>query len=238
MPLQDLWNLGRLIGLEEFGSDHNDYWAATERRLRLASASDRRGQTKDSKNVVLSTLKGKSGPGTTARSAYEKEMVITIKDIRERFSGAVIRRTVRSVDNTGNTISGLEPFHEHVLILKLYQHEMENLELLAKDLVDGDAHKVAKFAAGHVRTVRNKLLIMTNLQHRTSILPLEGRFFIRAATLARLGIARKLWKSGTQIPRESWTLLCISLIGTSQRITSLPSELMTTSSSQTTRGPR
>lgn len=127
-----------------------------ERRLRLALASDRRGRNKETlKNIVLSTLKGKSTNNT--KSAYENEMVNVIKDIRERFVGTVIRRTVRSVDNVGNPISGLEPFHEHVLVVTLYKHETENLEVLAQDLVEDDAHKIAKFAGGHVRFVSNML---------------------------------------------------------------------------------
>lgn len=196
--------MGRFLGIQKFGPDYDDFWAGTERRLRLASASDRRGQNKNSKNVVLSTLKGKSTIGT---SAYETEVRIAIDDIRERFNEIIVRRTVHSVDNMGNNISGLEPFHEHVLIVGLYKHEMENLELLARDLVDGDAHKIAKFAGGHVRFVHNKLCIIIDLEHRIFTSPFEGHSFIRAATLARPGMTLQPWRNGKQIPLKSWMLL-------------------------------
>jgi hypothetical protein len=60
-----------------------------------------------------------------------------------------IRRNLQSVDNTGQRISGLGPTHEHGILIKLYTHEMENLEALAHELVANGTHRAAK-ATGSV----------------------------------------------------------------------------------------
>jgi hypothetical protein len=77
-------------------------------------------------------------------------MVKWIDVMRQRYAGLVIRRTVWSVDNDGKRISGLEPFHEHHIVVKLYDKEMNNLECLAQELIKDGTHKAAQAVAGKV----------------------------------------------------------------------------------------
>jgi hypothetical protein len=87
------------------------------------------------------------------QSLYNKEMIKWITLIRKNFTGVAIRRTLSSVDNNGNRISGLGPLHEHHLIVTLYEHEIKNLEGLAQDLTKDGTQGAAKAVAGHVRPV-------------------------------------------------------------------------------------
>ena len=77
-------------------------------------------------------------------STYSKEMRQAIDTIRVRFSGVAIRRTLRSVDYSGQRISGLEPFEEHFIKVSIYPREMENLESVAKSLIEDSTHKKAQ----------------------------------------------------------------------------------------------
>ena len=70
----------------------------------------------------------------------------------QRYSYATfwLRRTVWSTDNTGARISGLAPLQEHLLVVKLYEHERDNLELIAQELVNEGNPRAAKFGSGSV----------------------------------------------------------------------------------------
>ena len=59
-----------------------------------------------------------------------------MKVVREKYQGAVIRRTVNLLDYENNPISGLNPYEEHVCMLKLYKHKYEALDMLARDELD------------------------------------------------------------------------------------------------------
>ncbi|KAG2738555.1 hypothetical protein P692DRAFT_201730973 [Suillus brevipes Sb2] len=97
--------------------------------------------------IMMANFKGEAK--VQIPSLYRNQMLKWIQIIRQRFAGNVIRRTVRSVDNVGVRISGLAPFQEHSLLVTLYQHEVDNLEQIAHDLVEkGGASKAAKFAGG------------------------------------------------------------------------------------------
>ncbi|KAG2063485.1 hypothetical protein BDR04DRAFT_1037816 [Suillus decipiens] len=97
-------------------------------------------------NIIMGTVKGDAD--LDVPSLYRNQMLTWISIIRERFTGIVIRRTIWSVDNHGARISGLAPFQEHNLLVKLYSHEVENLERIAKDLVEEGGSRAAKFASG------------------------------------------------------------------------------------------
>ncbi|KAH9018911.1 P-loop containing nucleoside triphosphate hydrolase protein [Lactarius hengduanensis] len=66
--------------------------------------------------------------------------------IREKYKGAVIRRTVNSLDYTDNAISGLEPYEEHKCVVELYEHEYQALETLSEQAI-GDESFVKRFAS-------------------------------------------------------------------------------------------
>lgn len=111
-----------------------------QHELRAAMRQDRQEHKsgKNAKKIVLATVQGcKDGPTV---SYYKEKMSGWMKYIRDRYRSVVICQTARSVDNTGASISGLNPFTEYKLMVNLYPHEMENLERIAMEMVKDDAH--------------------------------------------------------------------------------------------------
>ncbi|KIK38068.1 hypothetical protein CY34DRAFT_91603, partial [Suillus luteus UH-Slu-Lm8-n1] len=139
----DVWNIGRYLGLEPFGSAYDDEALKMVRQLRAAAAKDRKRFQQGNRiaTIIMGTVKGDADADIP--SLYRSQMLMWIGIIRERFSGVVIRRTIWSVDNCGTRISGLAPFQEHNLLVKLYSHEVDNLERIAKDLVEEGGARAA-----------------------------------------------------------------------------------------------
>jgi hypothetical protein len=149
-PVQDLWNLGRCMGIEAFDSSHDKEANKMASQLRAAATKDRKrlSQGNRAKTVLMATVKGDAG--VKFESAYRDKMVWWVEIIRKRYAGFVVRRTILSVDNKGSRISGLEPFQEHYLQVELYQHEIQNLETLAQGLLKDGTHRAARHAVGSV----------------------------------------------------------------------------------------
>jgi hypothetical protein len=123
------------MGLELFGSAHNDEAADMERRLRSATAKDRKLlKNGDRSSTVVAAMKGVVGK-QTSNALHAAEVLRWVKVIRVRFAGVVIHRTVWSVDYQDRRISGLEPFQEHYIIVKLYDAEYAHLESMAHLMV-------------------------------------------------------------------------------------------------------
>ena len=74
--------------------------------------------------------------GGSVESADEHEIQEVITSwmalIRKGYDGAVVRRTVNSLDWRGAPISGLEKYHEHILVLNLRENEAECQGVLAE----------------------------------------------------------------------------------------------------------
>ncbi len=64
--------------------------------------------------------------GQEGRQVAEKWSLI----LRKKFFGYMIHRSLRSLDNTGEPISNLAPYHEHLLKLPPYPSELANLKTL------------------------------------------------------------------------------------------------------------
>jgi hypothetical protein len=124
------------MGLPLFGPDHNSEAKEMQKRLNSALGKDRKAAKKAGpSSTIYAVLKGDATK--QVKSLHAKEVLRWIEIIRQRFHGIVIHRTVLSVDNLGRRISGLEPFHEHYLVVKLYEHEYAHLELMADKMVSG-----------------------------------------------------------------------------------------------------
>ncbi|EMD31654.1 hypothetical protein CERSUDRAFT_127231 [Gelatoporia subvermispora B] len=148
----DLWNMGRMVGLETFDIDFDDDAATMARELRKASAQDlkMRKQSKSTEVLIRSLVSGEgSAPANLLQnSSYRQVSTEWIERIRSKFSGSVIRRTVDSLDWAGRPISGLEPYTEHTLMLDLCEHERKNLEQLADALLAESREKVHRVREG------------------------------------------------------------------------------------------
>ncbi|KAH9019722.1 P-loop containing nucleoside triphosphate hydrolase protein [Lactarius pseudohatsudake] len=140
-PLQtrpsDLWHIGKVIGLSGFKDDvhTNEELARMQRELAEARQEDKKIQLDheaESLGVLHRTSHGEiEGTISVSEKAVEQKFQNVkaqwMKVVHERYHGAVIRRTVNSLDYLGNTISGLEPYEEHVCMLELHEHEYKAL---------------------------------------------------------------------------------------------------------------
>ncbi|KAG1891850.1 P-loop containing nucleoside triphosphate hydrolase protein [Suillus fuscotomentosus] len=143
----DVWNIGRCLGLELFGSSYDDEALKMGCQLRAAAAKDRKRLKQGDRitKIIMGTVKGDAN--VDVPSLYHSQMLTWINVIRERFSGIVIRRTILSVDYCGTRISGLDPFQEHNLLVKLYPHEVNNLEGIAQNTVAEGGARAAKLTS-------------------------------------------------------------------------------------------
>lgn len=119
------------MGLEMFSATHDSEFRKMGAELRKANAEDKKALKKQGGGLIIATVNGKAKQIPNAN--YSNTMKGCMADMRNRFKGCTIRRTVWSIDNTGKRISGLEPFEEHPLLLKLYPSEMANLEAIAAE---------------------------------------------------------------------------------------------------------
>jgi hypothetical protein len=115
---QDLWHIGKAIGLPEF-DDTND-WELEEMNKALAHA--KREDEKEQKATDEEKLHDQMQPYIEGRRELEQTKARTqftsalwVRKIWEKYRGAVIRRTVNSLDYTGQAIAGLEPYEQHTL---------------------------------------------------------------------------------------------------------------------------
>lgn len=97
------------------------------------------------KEKVVAFVAGTGGgEGVNVGTNYVSAKWMTT--IREKYQGAVIRRTAYSVDYKGESITGLEPYDEHKIMVELHEHEYEALEKLAETAVDSETF-VRRFAS-------------------------------------------------------------------------------------------
>lgn len=110
------------------------------RDLAHAKREDKR-MTPESRNALLRMFDGDSREGTVSAvdrnvdQSYHQANTKWMTIARAKYQGAVIRRTVNSLDYEGNPISGLEPYEEHICMLNLFNHEYDALEMLAENAV-------------------------------------------------------------------------------------------------------
>lgn len=148
--VQDLWNIGKAIGILGFRDedDNNDKLREMTRDISRAKRIDKRilaeneGEARDALHRMV---QGKEGEGTLSGAQkavdqnFKRENAKWMSIIRAKYQGAVIRRTVNSLDHRGRPISGLDPYEEHICMLKLHRHEYAALEKLAEDALDDES---------------------------------------------------------------------------------------------------
>lgn len=134
---QDLWYLGSLIGLPGFGDDARTFKEIRQMKSELSQAK-RKDKLSGNASECQDTLQRMPNEDGAIAAVdenldqnYLRENARWMKTVRERYQGAVIRRTGESLDFEGNAISGLEPYEEHICLLRLYKHEYDALDALA-----------------------------------------------------------------------------------------------------------
>ena len=142
MHTQDLWHIGKVAGLPGFKNDRhtNEELEVMIRELTQAKLEDKKlllERKAESRQALHRMSHGKQDEGLISAvnkvvdHNFRKENTKWITVVQEKYRGAVIRRTVNSLDHENKAISGLEPYKEHICLLKLYEHEYEALEALA-----------------------------------------------------------------------------------------------------------
>ncbi|KAH7919437.1 hypothetical protein BV22DRAFT_1023013 [Leucogyrophana mollusca] len=96
-------------------------------------------------NMMHGQLRPESPPAAEYREIILKWMGV----MRDKFTGYVVRHTIKSKDNTGKPISGLEDYTEHNIVLRLYTWEKANLDREASELAD-DHGSAVLYGAGKV----------------------------------------------------------------------------------------
>jgi hypothetical protein len=142
--------LGRLLELPQFGPDADEDFRQLNKQLNASLAKDRKAQKEDAAEGKVSFLRGiaHGTAGTGRIHAYHDVMVDWMSKIRRDFAGHIIRRTGNSVNNEGHKISGLDPYHEHILLLDLLPHENDNLDNVTATLANSDETGSRRAAQG------------------------------------------------------------------------------------------
>ncbi|KAH9949213.1 P-loop containing nucleoside triphosphate hydrolase protein, partial [Amylocystis lapponica] len=137
----DVWNMGRFLGIPAFeGADNDKEAHEMEKRLAAAQRRDRRlrNEVEDADQIVTRVAHGK-GVKKAVEGEYPDEVLEAMQDIRQRFVGSVIRRTVNSVDNNNQPISGLSAYAQHSLLLTMTEAERLNVDNLAEEMAENAA---------------------------------------------------------------------------------------------------
>jgi hypothetical protein len=120
------------------------------REIAAAARRDRLEQDPDEAiSVVRGRIHGEDVSGHI-QSEKQKAIIKWIQTIRCGFAGTVIRRTHKSKDNGGAMLFSLPPLADIPLLLDLYRHEYEYLDVIADQLTSKDAIKGTRFVEGGV----------------------------------------------------------------------------------------
>jgi hypothetical protein len=150
---QDLWNLGRMMGVEGFIEDGADQEAKDmERELSAARRRDikNRKDRDDSEDTVMQFSRGDAN---TLESEEQIVMGQKLDTIRDKFRHNVIRRTLDSKSYDKKLISGLRKYQDHKLVMNLHDHEMDHLNELAEELAGENGTSGAMCGAGKVSDI-------------------------------------------------------------------------------------
>ncbi|CCM06798.1 uncharacterized protein FIBRA_09098 [Fibroporia radiculosa] len=99
---------------------------------------------------VLDMLLKNTQVASNPKSEYHVEIMKALADIREKFKGAIVRRTVNSLDYMGSQISGLADYQEHKLL--------EYVTGLTKDLIsEGGREAVFQMGKSFYLGIRRSL---------------------------------------------------------------------------------
>lgn len=139
--MQDLWYIGKAIGLQGFGDEMDSELDRMNSDIARAKREDRKKMKSTDDAEIQKQLGGiMEGTAQTQRPGLQAQNASArwVQNIRDKYRGSVIRRTVNSLGHDGEAISGLDPYEEHMCVVEMYDHEYEALEALAEDSMDSE----------------------------------------------------------------------------------------------------
>ena len=120
---------------------------------REIGAAARRDRAEQDPDEAISIVRGRiHGEDVSGHIESEKQKAIIewIQTMRSGFAGTVIRRTHKSKDYTGAKLFDLPPLTDIPLLLDLYEHEYQYLDVITDDVTSKDAVKGTRFVEGGV----------------------------------------------------------------------------------------
>jgi hypothetical protein len=146
---QDLWNIGKVIGLGGFDDSNDAELDVMNKSLARAKRDDKKEMRSMDEEVLNQQMEQYMGGEGEPEGQEERSKYVSAKwmeKIRAKYEGAVIRRTTHSTDYRGDWITGLEAYEQHLCVVKMYDHEYEALEKLAEKAADSETF-VRRFAS-------------------------------------------------------------------------------------------
>ncbi len=134
--------------MSTFGPDFETVVKQFKDDLNAVQRADRAQKKKDNKGKLVVQRVARGKQADVGGEAYHT-IAIIMEDARKRFEGAVMRRTVDSRDYEGKPISGLEPYEQRMVLLKLSHEEQETIDELAAEMSQ-DAGRALSLTHGRV----------------------------------------------------------------------------------------
>lgn len=131
--LKDLWNIGRILAIAGF-SRENDADEANNARL-ISSAQKRmriveKQITPEGEGDFIDDEAAEERP--PSGNDYREVLKWVINQSRERFDGHIIRRSLTSLDNNNEPITGLLPVIDIVYLVNLDSEERDALDMVLR----------------------------------------------------------------------------------------------------------
>lgn len=126
--------MGQLLGIKNF-FDYEEFMTLN-REISRATRRDNKA-LRDAGvegSILRGMLVGAHNP-ETPNLEFGTVMREWMRKMRDRFALYVIRRTIDSLDTSGNKIFGMRPYLDHCLGVKMSAWEMSNLRDFAKEIV-------------------------------------------------------------------------------------------------------
>lgn len=137
---QDLWNICRVLGIKQF-VEEEDLLLEMVADITRAQRLDRKASRKADAESL--------GSGLTSQFSEETNHCLDanlqwITRLRQWCADSVIRRAIQSRDYKEEPISGLIPYHEHLICMALLPTEMEAHEEMIQEFLDSGSSESVK----------------------------------------------------------------------------------------------
>ena len=128
--------MGSMLGIGAF--TNKTQYADMTNELNRAQAKDRKAERESAAagDRLRSLLGGQEINIAETNSAFVPKLRKWVPWMREAFGPYIIRRTLDSIDYSGERIFGLPPYEEHTMLLKLRDWELQRLHNITSELID------------------------------------------------------------------------------------------------------